>query len=228
MAMADTLNVKRRDKLGSANNRRLRKTGLVPAILYGHGEANVNLTVSGGEVLAVVRHGGKLVRLGGDAGDHALIRAVQWDVWGKDVLHVDLLRVSEKDKVKTKVTVELKGTAVGTTEGGVVEHVMHEVEIECPAMSIPDKLVLNVTDLHLDAALFAKDIPLPEGARVVTDGDTLIVHCVTPHIEEEVAPAAADAAAAAEPEVIGQKEREEAAAKAAAEEEPGKEKKKKE
>ena len=223
--MADTLNVKRREQLGSANNRRLRKTGMVPAILYGHGEANLNLTVPAGAVLAVVRHGGKLVRLDGDASEHALIRAVQWDVWGKDVLHVDLLRVSEKDKVKTKVTVELKGTAVGTTEGGVVEHVMHEVEIECPAMSIPDKLVLNIAGLHLDGSLFAKDIPLPEGGQMITDEDTLIVHCVTPHVEEEVAPAAE--AGAAEPEVIGQKEKEEAAAKAAAEEEP-KEKKKKE
>jgi large subunit ribosomal protein L25 len=213
--MADTLNVKRREKLGTANNRRLRKVGSVPAILYGHGEANVSLTVPAADVLAVVRHGGKLVKLVGDAGDNALIRAVQWDTWGKKVLHLDLLRVSEKDRVTTKVTVELKGTAVGTTEGGVVEHVLHEVEIDCPAMSIPDKLVLGIADLHLDAALYAKDVPLPAGAKMVTDEDALVVHCVPPHIEVEEAPAAEPGAA--EPEVIGQKEKEEAAAKAAAE-----------
>lgn len=213
--MADTLNVKRREKLGTANNRRLRNTGHVPAILYGHGEANVNLTVPASDIFAVVRHGGKLVQLAGDASDNALIRAVQWDTWGKTVIHLDLLRVSEKDKVTTKVTVELKGTAVGISEGGVVEHVLHEVEIECPAMSIPDKLVLNIANLHLDAALFARDIPLPEGARLETDEDSLVVHCVPPHVEEEVAPTAE--AGAAEPEVIGQKEKEEAAAKAAAE-----------
>jgi len=212
--MADTLNVKRREQLGTANNRRLRAAGSIPAILYGHGEASLSLTVPNGDVMSVVRHGGKVVKLVGDASDNALIRAVQWDVWGKDVLHLDLLRVSEQDKVKTKVTVELKGTAVGTTEGGVVEHVMHEVEIECPAMSIPDKLVLNITDLHLNASLDAKDIPLPQGARMITDEDTLIVHCVPPHIEVELVPAAE--VTAIEPEVIGQKEKEEAA-KAAAE-----------
>jgi large subunit ribosomal protein L25 len=212
--MADILNVKRREQLGSANNRRLRATGNIPAVLYGHGEANLSLTVPSGDVLAVVRHGGKVVKLAGDVSENALIRAVQWDVWGKDVLHIDLLRVSEKDKVKTKVSVELKGTAVGTTEGGVVEHVLHEVEIECPAMSIPDRLLLNINDLHLDGSLFAKDIPLPQGARMVTDENTLIVHCVTPHIEVEPTPAAEPGAV--EPEVIGQKEREEAA-KAAAE-----------
>src|SRR5688500_8876465 len=101
--MADTLNVRRRELSGTANNRRLRASGNIPAILYGHGEANISLTVPSGDVMAVVKHGGKLVKLAGDASDNALLRAVQWDVWGKDVLHVDLLRVSETDKVKTKV-----------------------------------------------------------------------------------------------------------------------------
>jgi large subunit ribosomal protein L25 len=212
--MADTLNVKRREQLGTANNRRLRAAGSIPAVLYGHGEASLSLTVPNGDVMSVVKHGGKVVKLAGDVSDNALIRAVQWDVWGKDVLHLDLLRVSEKDKVKTKVTVELKGTAVGTTEGGVVEHVLHEVEIECPAMSIPDKLVLNITELHLNKSLYAKDIPLPQGATLVTDEDTLIVHCIPPHIEVEPVPAGE--VSAIEPEIIGQKEKEEAA-KAAAE-----------
>jgi large subunit ribosomal protein L25 len=213
--MADTLNVKRREQLGTANNRRLRASGSVPAILYGHGEASLSLTVPAGDIQSVVRHGGKLVKLAGEVSDNALIRAVQWDVWGKDVLHIDLLRVSEKDKIKTKVTVELKGTAVGISEGGVVEHVMHEVEIECPAMSIPDKLVLNITELHLNKSLYAKDVPLPQGARMVTDEDTLIVHCVPPHLEVEPTPAGE--VTAIEPEVIGLKEKEEAKAAAEAE-----------
>jgi large subunit ribosomal protein L25 len=213
--MADTLNVKRREKIGGANNRRLRQTGQVPAVLYGHGEANLVLAVPASDIQAVVRHGGKVVTLAGDASEHALIREVQWDVWGKVVLHIDLLRVSEKDMVTTKVTVELKGTAVGTTEGGVVEHVMHEIEIECPAMRIPDKLVLNINDLHLNQSLDAKDVPLPEGASLVTDAEALIVHCVPPHVETEVAPAAE--AGGIEPEVIGQKEKEEKAAAEAAE-----------
>ena len=223
--MADILNVQRREQIGTARNRRLRASGNIPAVLYGHGEQNLVLTVPANDLLAVVRQGRKLVKLAGAVSENALIRAVQWDVWGKDVLHIDLLRVSEKDKIKTKVTVELKGTAVGISEGGVVEHVMHEVEIECPAMSIPDKLVLTITDLHLDKAMFAKEIPLPAGAKLVTDGETLIVHCVPPHIEAEPEPAVAEAAAAAEPEVIGQKEREEAKAAAEAAEKPEKKEK---
>jgi large subunit ribosomal protein L25 len=223
--MPETLNVKRREELGSARNRRLRQTGQIPAVLYGHGEASLSLTVPVGEVTAVLKHGGRLVALAGAASDRALIRAVQWDVWGKDVLHIDLLRVSEKDRVKTKVAVELKGTAVGTTEGGVVEWVMHEVEIECPALSIPEKLVVNITDMHLGDAIHANQMQLPEGAKMLTIGGAVVVHCVAPHIEE-VAPTTALEPGAAEPEVIGKKEKEEGEEEAA-EAAPAKEKEKK-
>jgi large subunit ribosomal protein L25 len=209
--MADTLSVKRREKLGTANNRRLRQSGSVPAVLYGHGEASLSLTVPATELMAVVRHGGKLVQLNGDVSESALVRSVQWDVWGKEVLHIDLLRVSEKDKVETQVTVELRGTAVGVMEGGIIEHVLHEIDILCPAMAVPDKLTLNITELHLNKSIYAKDVPLPEGATLITDEDAVIVHCVPPHVEAE----AGAPGSGAEPEVIGKKEKEEAEAKKA-------------
>jgi large subunit ribosomal protein L25 len=209
--MADTLSVKRREKLGTANNRRLRQSGSVPAVLYGHGEASLSLTVPATELMAVVRHGGKLVQLNGDVSESALVRSVQWDVWGKEVLHIDLLRVSEKDKVETQVTVELRGTAVGVMEGGIIEHVLHEIDILCPAMAVPDKLTLNITDLHLNKSFYAKDVPLPEGATLITDEDALIVHCVPPHVDAE----GGEPGGGAEPEVIGKKEKDEAEAKKA-------------
>src|SRR5262245_8084841 len=137
--MADTLHVHSRNETGSSRMRRLRQTGKVPAILYGHGEANVNLIVSADELFGIIKHGGKLLTLRGDVADSALLRAVQWDTYGKDVLHVDLLRVSATELVETTVTIELRGTAVGTTEGGVVQFITHEIDIECPAASIPEK-----------------------------------------------------------------------------------------
>src|SRR5437868_3098219 len=103
--MAETLNVKRREELGTSRNRRLRKTGQIPAVLYGHGEASLSLTIPSGEVWTAIKRGGRIVKLAGEVTEQALIRTVQWDVWGKAVLHLDLLRVSEKDKIKTKVTV---------------------------------------------------------------------------------------------------------------------------
>jgi large subunit ribosomal protein L25 len=199
--MAENLNVKRREKLGGGNNRRLRRTGQVPAILYGHGEASVPLSVESSALMTVIRHGHKLVRLQGDVAEGAFIKAVQWDVYGKGLIHIDLLRVSDTEKVQTTVTVELKGTAAGLSEGGIIEFVLHELEIDCPAASVPEKLIVNVNELHLDQAIHARDVPLPAGAELLDDPDLVVVHCIAPHIAEETAAPVAEPGAA-EPELI--------------------------
>jgi len=200
--MAENLNVKRREKLGGGNNRRLRKAGNVPAVLYGHGEASIALAIESSAIMNVIRHGHKLVRLQGDVSEGAFIKAVQWDVFGKGLIHIDLLRVSDTEKVRTTVAVELKGTAIGLSEGGIIEFVLHELEIECPAASVPEKLIVNINELHLDGAIHAKDIPLPEGAKVLDDPDLVVVHCISPHVVEEAATGVVAEPGAAEPELI--------------------------
>jgi large subunit ribosomal protein L25 len=200
--MAENLNVKRREKLGGGNNRRLRRTGQVPAVLYGHGEASVPLAIESSAIMNVIRHGHKLVRLQGDIAEGAFIKSVQWDVYGKLLIHIDLLRVSDTEKVRTTVTVELKGTAIGLSEGGIIEFVLHELEIDCPAAAVPEKLVVNVNDLHLDQAIHARDVLLPAGAELLDDPDLVVVHCIAPHVVEEVAAAPVAEPGAAEPELI--------------------------
>ena len=106
--MSDTLVVKKREKLGSTATRRLRDEGQIPLNLYAHGEANASLSVPGEQVLAVIKHGGKLVKLSGDIAETALLREVQWDTYSKEIIHVDLLRVSEKELVETTVAIELR------------------------------------------------------------------------------------------------------------------------
>lgn len=200
--MAENLNVKRREKLGGGNNRRLRHKGSVPAVLYGHGEACVPLAIEATAIMNVIRHGHKLVTLQGDLAEGAFIKAVQWDVYGKNLLHIDLLRVSESELVRTTVTVELKGTAVGLSEGGIVEFVLHELEIECPAAAVPEKLIINVNDLHLGKAIHAGEVPLPAGAKVLDDPELVVVHCIAPHVQDEAAVTGVAEPGAAEPELI--------------------------
>lgn len=200
--MAEQLKVKRREKLGGGNNRRLRRTGNVPAVLYGHGEACIPLAVESTAIMNVIRHGHKLVRLEGDVSEGAFIKAVQWDVYGKGVIHIDLLRVSDTEKVRTTVSIELKGTAAGLSEGGIVEFVLHELEIECPAAGVPEKLIVNVNDLHLNKAIHARDVHLPEGATILDDPDLVVVHCITPHMSEDADAAAGVETGGVEPELI--------------------------
>jgi large subunit ribosomal protein L25 len=205
MAKAKTLSVKRREQVGSTSTRHLRKTGAIPAVLYGHGLETLSLAVAGEDLLGIIRASQKLVTLEGDAAEGAFIKSVQWDTWGKEVLHVDLLRVSDTELVETTVTIEIKGTAPGLSEGGIVEHLVHEIDIDCPAAAVPDKITVLVNDLHLNKAIHASEIALPEGAKLLSDPDTVVVQCVPPHVVAEAETTGAAAAAepgAAEPELI--------------------------
>lgn len=203
--MAEVLKVELRQADGKRVARRLRRGGAVPAILYGHGESNMTLTVLADQIAAAVRHGSRVVELQGAANEKALIRDLQWDVYGIDILHVDFTRVSEHERIEVKVPVVLRGEAPGIKDGGVVEHLVHEVEIECEALSIPEKLYLSVNDLKVGDALKVGQVQLPAGVTLLSDPDQIAVQCEVPVEAEEAAPSEAGA----EPEVIGRKAEEE-------------------
>ena len=202
--MSEVLQVERREVRGKHLARRLRRSGKLPAVLYGHGEPSVSLSVPAEQVETAIRHGAKVVQLQGDAGGQALIQDLQWDVFSTHVLHLDLLRVEAGERITIEVPVELRGVAPGTKEGGVVEHLVHRLEIETDVSRVPEKLHVNINGLEVDGSLSIAAIEdLPDGAKVLLDETTLIVQCVVPAVapEEE----AEGEAAAAEPEVIGQK-----------------------
>lgn len=189
---------------------RLRRSGKTPAVLYGHGEDPVSLALSADELDASLRHGAKVVDLDGAASGKALLQDVQWDTFFQQVLHVDLLRVRAGERVTVDVPVELRGESPGAANGGVIEQLIHSVEIEVALDVIPDKLHVKINKLDVGGHLTVKDITdLPAGATVNLDEDEMIVHCVMPTADEEEAAAAEGAAV--EPEVIGKgKEDEEA------------------
>jgi large subunit ribosomal protein L25 len=202
--VADILTVEKRNETGTARMRRLRNSGKVPAVLYGHGQDNVNLVLDARELSAVLRHSGHIVNLKGAVEESALIKDVLWDSVLQQVLHVDLSRVDASEAVEVELTVDLKGTARGTSNGGLLNHVLHEVTILCPAERIPEKLELKILDLDVGQSLRARDIVLPEGASLVTAPESVIVLCSVPAQADETA------TGVAEPEVIGKKKEEEA------------------
>jgi large subunit ribosomal protein L25 len=203
--MAESIQVQVREQLGKRNNRRLRRGGAVPAVLYGHGLENLNLAIPAEQLDAAVRHGSRLVNLAGAVNDRAFIRDLQWDTFGLHVVHVDLTRVSEHEMVEVEVPVELRGEAPGVREGGVISHLIHELTIECEVTAIPDKIHVNINHLKLEGKITIADLELPPGVRVDADPEDIVVECVVPaaEVEEEVAEGAA------EPEVIGRKKEEE-------------------
>lgn len=203
--MAEVLKVEVRGSRGKREARRLRKGGHVPAVLYGHGEENLSLSIPTDQVKSAVRHGARVVDLDGAVQEKAFIRDLQWDTFGLDVLHLDLARVSADEKVEVEVSVELRGEAPGVKEGGVLNQVLHHVDAECLVTAIPEKLFLRINSLGLDQSLTVADIELPAGTTLLTPGETLVVQCSLPREEAE----AGLPSEGAEPEVIGRKAEEE-------------------
>lgn len=204
--MTETLHVESRQAHGTRNARRLRRAGKIPAVLYGHGQETISLAVSAEELEAVLRHGARLVRLTGAVEEQAFIRELQWDTWGSHVLHVDFTRVSEHERVRVEVPLELRGEAPGVKAGGVIKHALHQVEIECEATAIPEKLYVNINQLQLGQQITVGQLDLPPTVKVLADPEELVVECHEPvEVAEEVA-----APAEGEPEVIGRKKEAEA------------------
>jgi large subunit ribosomal protein L25 len=193
-----------RNELGSRANRRLRQAGKLPGVIYGHKEAIVPVTLPKKEVVRHLDHGTHLfdLTLSGKS-EKVLIKDVQYDHLGLDVLHVDFARVSLDEKVEVTVELELKGTPKGEEDGGVLTQLVAQLELECLVTDIPDVIRHNVSEMGLDSDLLVKDLKLPPGVRCLQDEDLMLAQ-VREIKEEEAAPAAAEGESA-EPEVIGRK-----------------------
>ncbi len=210
MAESTILAAQQRTERGSRAAGRLRREGHVPAIIYGHKQDAVALTIEEDAIRTVIRHGVRVVDLQfGGKTEKCLIREVQWDALGKDVLHVDFNRVSADERIRVTVPVTLRGTAPGVTAGGVMDQPMHTLEIECLAISVPDAIRVSVAELQLEQAIHLKDLTMPPGVKAFGDPEAVVVQ-VTKPLEEATAPAEV-VEGPAEPELIGRKPAEEEA-----------------
>jgi large subunit ribosomal protein L25 len=204
--MAETLDVQIRTSRGKRQARKQRRSGVIPAVLYGHGEGTVSLSVPAEQLEAALRHGSRVVELRGAVNDIALIKELQWDTWGTHVLHLDFARVSKDETVEVESPIVLRGEAPGQREGGVLQHLLHSARIRCLVTAIPEKLEVSINHLQLNQALAVRDLVPPPGVEILADKDEIVVQCSPPAEEKEEEPVAAEGA---EPEVIGRKAAEE-------------------
>jgi large subunit ribosomal protein L25 len=192
--MIETIEVAKRDVLGSRAMIKIREKGDIPAILYGHGQENVCLTVSLDTVNSLIKHGTKLVTLTGGVSDTALLRSVQWSSMGDQIIHVDFARVSQTEDVEVVLPIRLHGEITS----GQLRFASHEIVIRCSAMKIPEYLVCEIGSLKIGQSIHVSELKLPEGATAVTQGSVVIVQVVAAAGET----AADGADAVAEPELI--------------------------
>ena len=203
------LTAKVRGELGSRKNKRLRDAGFIPGVIYGHKEDVVPVTLPKVELVRYLNHGAHLFALAMDGkNENVLVKDVQYDHLGIEVLHVDFARVDLHERVTVTVPLVLKGEPKGEAEGGVLQQIVADLEIECLVTQIPTDIRYNVSEMGLNSVLHIKELQLPPGVRALQDED-LIVATVREIAEE--APAEV-AEGAAEPEVIGKAEEGDAAA----------------
>jgi len=181
------LAVERRQVEGKNPCRRLRKAGKIPAVLYGGEGAPVSIQIDRSELLALLRTGSGentifLLKVPGTKDErHAMIKEMQVDPVRRSVLHLDFQRISMSESVQVKVEVELVGTPVGVkVEGGIVDFVTREIEIECLPNRIPETLKVDVSGLHIGMHVEASSIELPEGVTLIDDPDRVLALVAAP------------------------------------------------
>ena len=192
MAQTAQITAKPRNELGSRANKRLRDAGMLPGVIYGHKEAVVPVTLPKKEVVNHLSHGTHLFEVGLEGKkETVLVKEVQYDHLGLEVMHVDFARVSLDEKVKVTVPVELKGEPKGEKDGGVLQQIVSELELRCKVTDIPDIIRHDVSEMALHDVVHISDLKLPPNVKALQDPE-LVVAKVEEIQEEVVAPVAAE------------------------------------
>lgn len=201
MSVEGKIVAQRRTQFGTRNNRRLRADGMVPGNLYGHKEAPVALKAVASDVVKLLTSGIRVldVEIDGQPA-HALLKDVQWDFLGNSIEHFDLLRVDPNERITVDVHVELRGTAPGVIGGGVLEHMLRTVQVECLAVQIPSAIYVKLGSLEIGHAVHVRELDAPPNTKILNNPDTVVVMIEKPGAEK---PEGTEGPA--QPELIGRK-----------------------
>ena len=210
--MGLVINSEKRDEIGKNASRRLRKSGRVPAVLYGEGVAGAPLILDKRDIFKILKSESgentifKIAFEGGEA--DVMIKDLQVDSTTDELLHADLIKIAMDKAVRVSIPLELLGEAVGVkTEGGFVDFMSRELEVECLPADIPDVIKVDISALHLHQSLKIADIVPPAGVRLLGEPTTVVVLIQVPHEEKVEAKPEEEVTAeatveVAEPEVI--------------------------
>ena len=199
-----------REKTGKGSSGRLRRTGYIPAILYG-GEAKPQSLIVNTKDLekALSTEAGENVIISLKVGDKArtvIVKELQTDPVRGDLLHVDLCQISLREKLKAAVPIEVRGESPGVKEGGILQHRLREIEVECLPTEIPESIPVDIRGLGIGDSLHIKDLIVTGDIKILVDREETVVSIVPPTVEEVAPPTPEELVT--EPEVIGEEKKE--------------------
>jgi large subunit ribosomal protein L25 len=184
--METKLNAERRSDAGKGVARMLRAAGKVPAVLYGQGIEATPLTVDARELQHLLHSGAGsnvLVDVVVEGEEHlAIPREIQRDHIHAKFVHVDFLAVSRTETITVNVPVVETGEAVGIKEGGVVEHHLRELQVECLPQDVPDQIEVDITNVELGGMIHVSDLVVPSGVTILTNAEDAVLSIITPAV----------------------------------------------
>lgn len=199
-----TLQASPRTKLGSRYAIRLREAGQLPAVVYGHKQDPVHVTIDAKALDEILHHGAHLINVAVDGNtEPCLIKDVQYDYLDTTPVHVDLARVDLNEEIEIELEIIFKGNPKALQEDGAMLSTPHTtVTVSCKANAIPEELICDVSKLGLEDAIYVQDLPLPEGVKLADEDDHYLLAQIV--IQQAVAVDEDEAEVGdGEPEVIG-------------------------
>lgn len=188
------LNVELRTRTGKGISRQLRSQGLIPGVVYGKGIEAVSVTVNPRDLAAAIAGDGgqnNLITLKGDAklnGMTVIVADLLLDPLRGDMKHVDLHKLNMSESVHVQVPLNMAGTAAGVKEGGLLDVVMHTLDVECLPTQIPAHIDVDVTELGIGNTIHVSELQVPEGIKVLSDPSAPVVSIHGKAVEVEEAP----------------------------------------
>ena len=199
-----TLRAEKRQKAGSAESRRIRRNGRIPAVIYGRSGEAVSIDLDGYEFIQGTRgiSESTIVKVDVEGKSYdAFVKATQRNIIDGNIIHVDFYEVESGVILRAKVSLQIKGNPAGVREGGILETPLHEIELECLPKDLPERIEVDISNLQVNQAIHVRDIPLAAGVKLISSADQVVA--LVKFARADAAPAAAatpeaPAAAAAE------------------------------
>ena len=187
MSKFEKLNVKIRDGKGSPSARRTRLKDQIPAVLYHSGLDAISLSVDKKELYKALKTGQVIFEITvKDENQFVLVKEVQYHPVYDNIMHIDFQKVKEDEKISLEVPLRVTGEAEGVQAGGILVQIVNAITVKCKPTTIPDALIIDVTDLELNSSLFVKDVQLAADVEIITAEELAVVSVQEPKKEEEI------------------------------------------
>ncbi len=181
------LKIVNRDSFGSSASRKVRREGKIPGVVYGHGAEPKMFLIDVKDWEIIAKQEVQIIQLKSEKESeiNVLIKDVQFDYLAGITEHIDFLEVKLDEVITAMVPVHAIGTPIGVSQGGLLDHLLHEIEVSCTPLTLPESIEVDISELELNGSVNIGDLELPEDVTSIGDQEQTVLHVVLPRVEEE-------------------------------------------